>query len=248
MVPSSLPPLACDSACALVGLAGASVWLKIWTSLASAGKIDPKLSRKIVHSGSAPLFLLTWPFFSSNGGSTRVIASLVPLAFMTRLFRAARGDESQASLAAAISRTGDKSEALGGPLIYCSVLVFLTLFSWRSDVAIVAILQMAVGDGFADIFGRKWGKVKWPWSSSKSVVGTVAFVLGAFAACLGIVSWFGMFGCSLGTLTNLPVVDLATRLFFISLVSGATELVPLFDDNLTVPAVAAGLTYLLGKA
>lgn len=40
--------------------------------------------------------------------------------------------------------------------------------------------QMAVGDGLADIVGRKWGSVKWPFSKSKSLVGSGAFLLGSF--------------------------------------------------------------------
>lgn len=247
LVPSVSPVLYQDSACATLGLLGASAWLKLWTSLASAGRIDPKLSRKIVHTGSAPLFLLTWPFFSSNDAPTRVIASLVPLVFMGRLVSAARGAKSQTSLVTAISRTGDKGEALGGPFLYCIVLVLLTLFSWRSDVAVVAIIQMAVGDGFADIFGRRWGKTKWPWSSDKSVVGTVSFILGSFLVCLGVFKWFGLFGCTLGRLSHLPLVELSTSLLTISVISALTELVPVGDDNLTVPAVAAFSTFLLGR-
>ena len=230
----AVTPLICDGACATVGLVGASLWLKVWTSLASADMIDPKLSRKIVHSGSAPLFLLTWPFFSKNNAATPFIATLVPLFFMGKLIGASRGYTSQASLVKAVSRTGEKSEALGGPFVYTSVLLLLTLLGFRSEIAVVAALQMAVGDGFADIFGRRWGVTKWPWSKSKSLVGTSAFFLGAFTACMGVVKWFDLFGCSLGTLSTLPVSGLAARLFLISVASAATELVAFGDDNLTV--------------
>lgn len=81
----------------------------------------------------------------------------------------------------AVSRTGNKAEALGGPLIYSIVLLLATAIFFRytvqiriehnpsicanrlilcvvlrrnSPVGIVAIAQMAAGDGVADIIGR----------------------------------------------------------------------------------------------
>jgi len=58
------------------------------------------------------------------------------------------------------------------------VLLFATLFSFReSAVGVVAVTQMAVGDGLADIVGRRFGKVKWPFSRNKSLVGSAAFVV-----------------------------------------------------------------------
>ena len=44
----------------------------------------------------------------------------------------------------------------------------------------IAVTQMAVGDGLADIVGRQWGSVKWPFSKSKSLIGSGAFLVGGF--------------------------------------------------------------------
>ncbi|KAJ1476990.1 hypothetical protein T484DRAFT_1823012 [Baffinella frigidus] len=88
-------PLAQDVVCGVVGVIGAALWLGI--------------SRKIVHCGSGPLFLLTWPFFSASP-SAGIVAALVPVIndHLThvstyqvpainglRLIRAARGLEVQ---------------------------------------------------------------------------------------------------------------------------------------------------------
>ena len=107
---------------------------------------------------------------------------------------------------------------------------------------------MAAGDGFADIFGRRWGSVKWPWSSRKSLVGTAAFVAGAAAVTLGEIWWFNQFGL-------LPALTwaVAAKVLAISLACGLVELVPserllpgkLGDDNITVPVAAALLAALL---
>eukprot|EP00614_Pseudopedinella_elastica_P010118 CAMPEP_0172591382 /NCGR_PEP_ID=MMETSP1068-20121228/10140_1 /TAXON_ID=35684 /ORGANISM="Pseudopedinella elastica, Strain CCMP716" /LENGTH=313 /DNA_ID=CAMNT_0013387801 /DNA_START=1120 /DNA_END=2061 /DNA_ORIENTATION=- len=235
-----------DFACALVGVVGASLWLKIWTSLASAGKIDPKLSRKIVHSGSAPLFLLTWPFFSDSLAS-RAVAALVPLVFMARLVLARRGR--QPELVKAISRTGDSAEATGGPFTYCAVLIALTLSGGlRSAAGVVAVMQMAVGDGLADIVGRRVGKTKWPWSDgSKSVEGSLAFALGAFVSSLAMVQWFALLGTPLAGLEAFQgcFLGLVWRLGVISVACAAVELLPIGDDNLNVPVTGALLTHFL---
>ena len=61
-----------DAAVAGIGLIGASLWLQIWTRAASLNLIDPKLSRKIVHTGSAPLFLLVRDHFAHKSETSHV--------------------------------------------------------------------------------------------------------------------------------------------------------------------------------
>ena len=70
------------SSCAALG--GSVVWLQVWIQLAKSGKMDSRLSRKIIHCGSAPLFICLWPLYSSDGLATRVIASSIPLIQMIR--------------------------------------------------------------------------------------------------------------------------------------------------------------------
>ncbi len=76
-----------------------------------------------------------------------------------------------------LNRTGDRKEALGGPLIYAMGLFIGTVLFFRlvldlialpiqlydlavhtvhrdSTVGVVALSQMAAGDGLADIIGR----------------------------------------------------------------------------------------------
>ena len=74
------------------------------------------------------------------------------------------------------------------------VMLVAGLLGWRTLWAAVAICQMAVGDGLADIVGRRFGAVKWPFAPTKSPAGSAAFVLGAFASSLGMVAYFHLFG------------------------------------------------------
>ena len=151
------------------------------------------------------------------------------------------------------------------------MLLAATLLGFRSVVAAVAVCQMAVGDGVADIVARRYaaaaatyrrrrprprpltacspltrrrrfGKVKWPFSDTKSYAGTGAFVVGAWAASLGVVSVYHTFGY-----TALTAQAAVVPLLAVSVASALVELLPkgqgvmavLTDDNLTVPACAA---------
>ena len=89
---------------------------------------------------------------------------------------------------------------------------------------------------------RRFGKVKWPFSDTKSYAGTGAFVVGAWAASLGVVSVYHTFGY-----TALTAQAAVVPLLAVSVASALVELLPkgqgvmavLTDDNLTVPACAA---------
>merc|ERR1712151_273025 len=205
--------------------------------------ISPLLGRKLLHATCAPGFLLSWPLFS-NAASARWVAAAVPLLSVLRLLGAGFGVPSLSGLVRAISRSGSRLEALSGPLYYSLVLVAATVFGWRSPVAAVAVTQMAVGDGIADIYGRPFGKTKWPFAKSKSVEGSMAFVLSAFAACLVMIYVFHAAG-----FTALTVAATWPALLLISILSAAVELLPgkLIDDNIAVPGVAALLAYIMLK-
>jgi len=161
-----------DVACAVFCAVAAKFWVSFWSDLAVADRIDSKLSRKLIHTGSAPLFMLCWPLFS-DAPTARILASAVPMIQIIRLYRASQATApdavdgrpgNEAALVKAISRSGERAEALGGPFLYTMVLFTATALGWRSPVAAAAVCQMAVGDGIADIFGRRYGKIKWPFS------------------------------------------------------------------------------------
>jgi phytol kinase len=144
-----------------------------------------------------------------------------------------------------MSRSGDKAELLRGPLYYVAVLVGVTLLFWRENPAgAITVSMMCGGDGIADIVGRRFGTAKLPWNSNKSWAGSVAmFAAGMVMAC----GYFWLF-CSQGYFECFP---LQFVLPYLAIVCGACTLVeslPVnswFDDNLSVPLVAAGVSMLL---
>jgi hypothetical protein len=151
-----------DATLTLVVAAESLLWVKIWTTLASNRVLDSKLTRKIIHSGSAPLFIAHWPLYSDLPHA-RWFAGLIPFLQIVRSFMmitvsvpchldyeqillnhrlylaGTRRDYAESSnqeadrseLIQAVSRTGNRGEALGGPLLYSVVLLVGTVFFFR---------------------------------------------------------------------------------------------------------------------
>lgn len=69
-------PLIQDSVVMVITLMLALSWLRIMDALAANGMLEQKLSRKIIHMGTGPLFVLCWPFFSPQP-TARYFAALV---------------------------------------------------------------------------------------------------------------------------------------------------------------------------
>lgn len=207
--------------------------------------LQPRDSRKIIHTLSAPLFILFWPVFSDAAGA-RFFCAVVPLINGIRLYTAASG-KGETSLAAAVSRSGNVQEATGGPFIYVCILAACILLFWRDSAAgIVALSNLAAGDGLADLVGRRLGaNNKWPGIfSDKSVAGTLAFWVGATACSVGLLLWTQSFTAAGSFVLQMKGLELATTVAAISGVAALLELVPWADDNYTVPAAAAVLTML----
>jgi dolichol kinase len=101
------------------------------------------------------------------------------------------------------------------------------LVAFRTPAAIVAVSQMAVGDGLADIIGRRFGSKKWFCNDQKSYAGSVAFVIGATVASMGLLRWLG-FPAPLAPLVAISVICALVEV----LLTGV-------DDNVSVPLVGA---------
>lgn len=241
--PYSVSLITRDVSSTVFSIAAAATFVKGITYPAKMGFIESRDSRKLIHTLSAPLFLLVWPLFSNAYGA-RVFASIVPLLNAVRLYVAGTGgstsssdpnlnsgDSSENELAGAISRSGDVKEALGGPFIYVVVLFISTLFFWTdSPIGIVSVATMAVGDGLADLIGRRYGSLnKWFFNKSKSMAGSAAFVAGSFVGSYGLISWL----TSMGAMDPLALetTGLALRLFAIAVICAGVELIPHWSTN-----------------
>jgi phytol kinase len=226
-----------DAIAALVTLTLALLWLRTMDAIAHQGWLEPKLSRKIIHIGTGPLFVLCWPFFSSSA-SARFFAALVPLSITVQFIAIGLGWLQDPAAVQAMTRTGNPREILRGPLYYGLVFVACTVLFWRtSPVGIVALMLMCGGDGLADIIGRRFGVHKLPLNSEKSWAGSAAMLSGSFVFGWGMLAWFGHLGLLTFSLSTTAGIVAAIALF-----ATLVEALPFRDiDNLTLTGTAIAL-------
>jgi len=226
----------------LFTLAAALAWLRLMDFAAQRGWLESRLSRKIIHIGTGPIYVLCWLIFPPTPDA-RFWAALVPLAITLQFALIGFGILKDDASVQAMSRSGDPREILRGPLYYGIACVVLTLLFWKdSPVGMVALMSMCGGDGIADIVGRRISSPHWPWSREKSVAGSLAVFLGSFGLSLAILAVYVALN-----VFPAPLMRFLPALAVLSLLAAAVESLPYKDvDNLTVTlAVAAAGWFLL---
>jgi len=232
-----------DVVATLITFAAALAWLRLMDALAHRGLIAPRLSRKIIHIGTGPLFVLCWNLFSADLRA-RFLAALVPFAITAQFLLVGVGVMKDPAAVQAMTRTGDPREILRGPLYYGIVFVACTLAFWRhSPIGILALMLMCGGDGLAEIVGRRFGRAQLPFSPRKSWAGSAAMLVGGFLSGLGFVMLFDAFG---NFQPRLDPGRAAGATAIVSFAAAAVESLPFRDiDNITVTATAIALGLIL---
>lgn len=210
-------------------------FLRLMDFFAHRGWIDSRLSRKIIHIGTGPIFVLCWLLFD-NTPAARWMAALVPFAITAQFALIGFGILRDEASVKAMSRTGDPKEILRGPLYYGIVFVVLTIVFWKdSPIGIIALMLMCGGDGIADVVGRSIKSPKLPWSKEKSVAGSLAVFIGGWALAILMVAIYAYAGVPGFSATTSPF-PIAIIAFGVML----AESLPFKDiDNLTVSLTAA---------
>lgn len=219
----------------------ALAWLRINDFFAHRGWISGPLSRKIIHMGTGPIFVLCWLLFQDTP-SARYLAALVPFAITVQFALVGLGIMKDQASVDAMSRHGDRREILRGPLFYGIVFVVLTIAYWKtSPVGIIALMLLCGGDGLADIIGKRFGESRLPWSPKKSWAGSLSMFAGGWLFAVAVIAVYVAAGVFSGSLLDyLPGISV------IALAGMLVESIPLNDiDNITVPAVAVLLGHLL---
>ena len=212
----------------------AITWLRINDFFAHKGWISNQISRKIIHIGTGPIFVLCWLLFNDSA-SAPFLAAVVPLAITAQFALVGFGVIKDPAAVEAMSRTGDRREILRGPLFYGISFVILTITFWRySPIGMVALMILCGGDGLADIIGKQLGGLKLPWSQRKSLAGSLAMLLGGFIFAVLIVwvyIWQGYF--------PEPILDYLIPIAVIAVGTMFVESLPIQDiDNITIPLVS----------
>jgi len=216
-------------------------WLRLMDFAAHRGWIESRLSRKLIHIGTGPIFVLCWLMFPDLVIS-RWLAALVPFAITIQFALVGLGIMKDEASVKAMSRSGDRREILRGPLFYGIIFVIMTLVFWKeSPIGILALMLMCGGDGLADILGRGVRSSALPWNKGKTVIGSLGMFIGGWLLATLVIGIFILQGIFPGALTGylLPIS-------VISLAGMLVESLPLKDiDNLTVTlsAVLLGMAF-----
>ncbi len=219
----------------------AVIWLRINDFFAHRGWISSALSRKIIHIGTGPIFVLCWLFFNDQS-LARFLAAVVPLGITAQFALVGTGIIKDPSAVDAMSRSGDRREILRGPLFYGVAFVLLTLIFWReSPIGMVALMILCGGDGLADIVGKSVGGIRLPWSKKKTLSGSLTMLLGGFTFAMLILWIFTAQGFFAGDIS-----DYLMPVGVIALVCTLVESLPFADiDNISVPLTAVVFGFLL---
>jgi phytol kinase len=219
----------------LLTFAVAIAFLRLMDFFAHRGWIESKLSRKFIHIGTGPIFVLCWLLFPETD-SSRYLAALVPLLITVQFILVGTGIMKDDAAVQAMTRTGNPREILRGPLFYGIVFVALTVIYWKdSPIGITALMMMCGGDGIADIVGRRIKSPKLFWSREKSVAGSLSvFAGGALLSALILFIYVN------AELFPTPFGSYVTPIALIALGGMIIESLPFKDiDNITLTVISA---------
>src|SRR5512144_800846 len=208
----------------------AVLFLRFMDFIAQRGWIESRLSRKFIHIGTGPIFVLCWLMYA-DAPVSRWLAALVPLLITVQFVLVGAGIIQDEAAVKAMSRTGDRGEILRGPLFYGIVFVAVTLIYWKdSFIGIPALMIMCGGDGIADIVGRRVRSPSLPWSREKSVAGSLSVFLGGWLLTIFIFAIYVWVGAFSG-----PVARFLLPVTWIALGATLVESLPFKDvDNITL--------------
>ena len=219
----------------LLTFAIAIAFLRLMDFFAHRGFIESKLSRKFIHIGTGPIFVLCWLMFP-DVPSARYLAALVPLLITIQFVLVGTGIMKDDAAVQAMTRTGNPREILRGPLFYGIMFVLLTIIYWKdSPIGITALMMMCGGDGVADIVGRRIKSPKLFWSREKSVAGSLSVFAGGALLTAFILFIYVNVGIFPAPFDNyiLPVLWIAFGAMLV-------ESLPFKDiDNITLTVVSA---------
>lgn len=215
-------------------------WMRLINLLALKNIFSSSVSRKIIHIGTGPLFLLCWLLFPDHELS-RYLAAVVPLLIVIQVIMVGLGYLKDYTSVQSMARNGQKSELLKGPLFYGIVFVVVTMVFWKEADAVIALMILCGGDGAADLIGSRVKSRVLPWAKKKTVIGSLSMLIG------GTLLAFVMITIVINPVpSGLILLRLGATVLVISLAATLVESITPSDyDNLSVPAISLLLSTIL---
>ncbi|AFY54540.1 dolichol kinase [Rivularia sp. PCC 7116] len=182
------------------------------------------ISRKITHIGAGSI--IGFLAFYNDSHWSKYLNVTIFIVWIILLIQKGLFASDDDEAVKTMTRTGDKSELLKGPLYFVIVAAICGSLFYKTFPGIVAIAILGWGDGIAPIIGYRYGKLKYELLSSKSVEGSLSMFVAAFAASVFFV-WL--------------IIPNELDIIRILLLSGIATLVeacsPKEIDNLLIPSL-----------
>ncbi|EHC18069.1 diacylglycerol/polyprenol kinase family protein [Fischerella thermalis] len=190
------------------------------------------ISRKITHIGAGSIIIFL-PLYSDLHWS-KYLNILIMFVWLILLVQKGFFAEPNDEAVKTMTRTGDRGELLKGPLYFVVVAIICGTLFYKTFPGIVAMACLGWGDGFAPIIGSRYGRWKYEIFSNKTVEGSLAMFIFAFAASIFFV-WL-----------IIPSNFNISRIFIVALVAVLVEgCSPKEIDNLLIPATVIATTSLV---
>ena len=199
------------------------------------GKSDLHVARYVFHAASGVLLaLMTW--YLSWGVMVSALAILSLCMIGQDIYRLQVPEENQRviKLTASIMRDSERNHYASSSFFIVGCL--FTVIAFPREIAVQAILFLALGDPAAAWFGNRFG------ASKLIAEKTIAGALMCMCVCALIALFFNY------NLT-LPLTSFVALIFVSGLIGMFSELTPVgnLNDNLTMPLLSATGLLLLGK-
>jgi dolichol kinase len=197
-------------------------------STRSLANVKKELFRKSIH-----IFGFSIPLISIAAGNLFAVLLIVSLSILYAVSEYFRLRGKSFPLLTTVTEIamrndiGEGQRAFVKEPLYFAAGILASLLIFPAPFNYVAIAVVTLGDGFASVIGRMYGKHRIPYSGGKSIEGTAAGIACAFAGAL---------------LFTSPTIALIA-----ALAGMAIELVQLrVSDNLTVPFAAGFVATIVG--
>lgn len=187
----------------------------------SKGWIVPSISRKIIHVAGGS-WLMFWPLFTAGHWTWRLNV-LVPAMYTIQLFiKGAIIQDPNDTDVKTMTRTGNPSELLQGPILFTIIMNLVGLFCFRQESAIFVMACLGFGDGIAPLVGKFFPHGKYPTYPFRSLkdTKTLSGSLGFFVSSL--IGYYVLHAASIGGVSSTDFTTVASIAAATTIVEGVT--------------------------
>ena len=217
----------------------------LMAKLVNSEKLSSDLSRKVIHI-AAGSFIWIWLFIDPSDNFSYLFNIAVPFLFFLTFLKKGKSGDPEDKDVKTMTRTGDPSELLKGPLYFTIVMMVAGTIFFGTYAGMLMMAIVGWGDGIAPYIGKKYGNHKFKtFGREKSIEGSISVflfsIIGSliFYFLLGIIGSPGLIGVANTSVLADPNADLITMLLIIVIISFVIMIVealsPADIDNLLIP-------------